>query len=68
MRFVGRLGIATRTILSSAEVWFAVLLIVGAALLTLGTYALAGQGWALVVSGALCMVVAALILKGMTHG
>lgn len=52
----------------SAVVWFVLLCISGAALLVAGAFILAGLGWATVVAGALCLVIAVLLLVGMSRG
>lgn len=52
----------------SAAVWLVLFGVGGVALLIGGAYILAGIGWALVVAGALCLVMAGLVLVGMSRG
>lgn len=52
----------------SAAVWCVLLGLGGAGLLISGAYILAGSGWAFVVAGLLSMLMAALILMGMSRG
>ena len=56
------------TRLFDALVWFLLLMTAGAAMLVAGTYVLVGVGWALIVSGVLCICAASFIRKGMTGG
>lgn len=53
---------------ASAVLWFLVLTGCGALLLVAGIFVLAGLGWSLIAGGALCVMAASFVRKGIAGG